>query len=54
MMNRSLALKILSAVILFGAWEIAGHIPVSFALPTFLESMGALMRMMGDGTMLDA
>ncbi|MCY3997629.1 MAG: ABC transporter permease subunit [Rhodobacter sp.] len=54
MMKRSLTLKILSAAILFGAWEIAGHIPVSFAFPTFHESIGALFRMIGDGTMLKA
>ena len=39
MPNRALLLKLLSAAILFGAWEIAGRIPVSFAFPTFLESM---------------
>ena len=50
-MNRSLMLKILSAVILFGAWEIAGRIPVSLAFPTFLESMSALFRMAGDGSL---
>jgi len=54
MMKRSLMLKILSAAILFGAWEVAGHIPVSFAFPTFHESIGALVRMVGDGTMLKA
>ncbi len=52
--SRSLFLKVLSAVILFGAWEIAGRIPVSFAFPTFLESMGALFRMAGDGTLVAA
>ncbi len=51
MVSRSLLLKILSALILFGAWEIAGRIPVSLAFPTFLESMSALFRMMGDGTL---
>lgn len=54
MLNRSLILKLLSAAILFGGWEIAGRIPVSFAFPTFLESMSALFRMIGDGTMLEA
>ncbi|MEJ6687873.1 MAG: ABC transporter permease subunit [Yoonia sp.] len=54
MISRSLFLKILSAAILFGGWEIAGRIPVSFAFPTFLESMSALFRMIGDGTMLEA
>jgi NitT/TauT family transport system permease protein len=54
MPNRAFALKILSAVILFGAWEIAGRIPVSYAFPTFFESMDALWRMTFDGTMLKA
>ena len=54
MLNRSLLLKLLSAVILFGAWEIAGRIPVSFAFPTFLESMDALIRMTRDGTIFEA
>ena len=54
MPNRSLLLKFLSALILFGAWEIAGRVPVSFAFPTFLESMGALIRMTLDGTIFDA
>ena len=51
MQNRSLHLKILSAVILFGAWEIAGRIPISYAFPTFLESLGALFRMAKDGSL---
>ncbi len=54
MRDRSVLLKLLSAVILFGAWEIAGRIPVSFAFPTFMESMGALLRMTADGTIFDA
>ncbi|SFR46929.1 ABC transporter permease [Litoreibacter janthinus] len=54
MLNRSLSLKLLSAVILFAAWEIAGRIPVSFAFPTFLESMDALIRMTRDGTIFEA
>ena len=54
MLNRSLLLKFLSAAILFGAWEIAGRIPVSFAFPTFFESMGAMFRMIGDGTLFEA
>ncbi|SFQ96212.1 ABC transporter permease [Poseidonocella sedimentorum] len=54
MPNRALLLKILSAALLFGAWEIAGRIPVSFAFPTFLESMSALFRMIGDGSLLIA
>ena len=41
-------------MILFGAWEIAGRVPVSFAFPTFLESMSALLSMTLDGTIFDA
>lgn len=51
MAHRALYLKLLSGFLLFGAWEVAGRIPVSFAFPTFLESMTALFRMIGDGTM---
>ena len=54
MKYRSLLLKLLSAVIVFGAWEIAGRIPVSYAFPTFLESMAALARMIVDGSIFVA
>lgn len=53
-MNRPLLLKLLSAVLVFGAWEIAGRIPISYAFPTFLEAMAALARMAFDGTLLQA
>ncbi len=51
-MSRSLSLKLLSAVVVFGAWEIAGLIPVSYGFPTFSESMNALIVMTIDGTLL--
>ena len=54
MQNRSLVLKLLSAVIVFGAWEIAGRVPVSYAFPTFLDSMHALARMTFDGSLFVA
>lgn len=53
-MNRPLFLKLLSAVIIFGAWEIAGRIPVSYAFPTFIDSMAALFRLMMEGTLFTA
>ena len=53
-MSRPLFLKLFSAFILFGAWEVAGRVPVSFAFPTFLESMVALWRMIIDGSLFDA
>lgn len=53
-MNRSLLLKLLSAFIVFGAWEIGGRIPVSFAFPTFIDSMKALAEMTFDGRLFTA
>lgn len=47
-------LKLLSALIVFGAWEIAGRIPVSYAFPTFIDSMAALGRMIVDGSIFVA
>jgi NitT/TauT family transport system permease protein len=47
-------LKYLSFMIVFGAWEIAGRIPVSPAFPTFLHTMSALWEMLADGSMLRA
>ncbi len=51
---RSPLLNTLSALIFFGAWEIAGRIPISFAFPTFLESMQALWELIADGTLFKA
>lgn len=52
--HRATILKFVSAFIVFGAWEIAGRIPVSFAFPTFLESVAAFWVLLIDGTMLVA
>ena len=52
--NRPLLLKLLSAFVVFGAWEIAGRIPVSYAFPTFIESMQALVAMIMDGSLFTA
>ncbi len=54
MRYRSLLLKFLSAFILFGSWEIAGRIPVSYAFPTFIESMAAFWVLIIEGTMFVA
>jgi len=54
MFDRSLILKILSTVIVFGAWEFAGRIPVSFAFPTFLESAAAFWKLLVEGTLFSA
>jgi len=54
MIQRSVILKFLSAFIVFGAWEIAGRVSVSFAFPTFIESVAAFWRLLVDGTMFVA
>lgn len=54
MLSRSLTLKLVSALAVFGAWEIAGRIPVSYAFPTFTDSMAALGAMALDGTLFAA
>lgn len=45
---------VVSLAILFTMWEIAGRIPISFAFPTFLETVAALFEMAADGTLLPA
>ncbi len=52
--HRAVILKLCSAIFMFGAWEIAGRIPVSFALPTFFESLAAFWVLIVDGTMFRA
>jgi NitT/TauT family transport system permease protein len=49
-----LLLRLLSLVIVLGAWEYAGRIPISPAFPTFGATFAALLRMLGDGTLLAA
>ena len=46
--------RLLSICVLFGAWEIAGRIPISIAFPSFIETMTALGQMTADGCMLSA
>jgi len=54
MRHRPFLLKCLSALLVFGSWEIAGRVPVSFAFPTFLESMLALWVLIIEGTLFVA
>ncbi len=39
---------------MFGAWEIAGRVPISIAFPTFGETMVAFYQMTVDGRMIRA
>ena len=52
--HRAVILKLCSALFVFGAWEIAGRIPVSFAFPTFFESLAAFWVLIVDGTIFTA
>ena len=49
-----LFLHLLSVVILFGAWEYAGLMPISPAFPAFAATFAAFVEMLGDGTLLTA
>ena len=44
-----LALRVLSVVLFFSVWQVAGMRETSYTLPTFLETMDALFQMTVDG-----
>jgi NitT/TauT family transport system permease protein len=52
--SRANILKISSAFLLFTAWEIAGRVPISFAFPTFFETMEALIAIILNGSIFIA
>ena len=54
MITRSLTLKLLSAFLIFGAWEISSRAGINYAFPTFLESMSALFDMTVSGLIFKA
>jgi len=54
MINRSLSLKLLSAILIFGAWEISSRSGINYAFPTFFESMSALFDMIASGLIFKA
>jgi ABC-type nitrate/sulfonate/bicarbonate transport system permease component len=43
--------KLLSLVLVFGVWELAGRKPISIAFPTFSATAVAFFRMIADGTL---
>jgi NitT/TauT family transport system permease protein len=45
---------LLSFVLVFGIWEIAGRIPISLTFPTFTATVAAMGRMIADGSLLKA
>ncbi|HWO41048.1 MAG TPA: ABC transporter permease subunit [Candidatus Eisenbacteria bacterium] len=46
--------QLLSFVLFFGLWELAGRWPISPAFPTFTSTVAALGRMIADGSLLKA
>src|SRR5918994_1472375 len=52
--DRPILLRLVSIALFAGLWEIAGRIPVSFAFPTFSDTMIALFGLMADGSMASA
>ncbi|MBF0277272.1 MAG: ABC transporter permease [SAR324 cluster bacterium] len=45
--------RLLSILIFFSAWEIAGRVPISPAFPTFIDTMEGLFRMISDGSFFE-
>ena len=52
--SHPLTLRILSALILFAAWEWAARIPISPAFPSFIETMIGLWSMLADLSLIKA
>ena len=46
-----LSLRLLSVVIVLGAWEYAGRVPISPAFPTFLTTLQAFFELIADGSL---
>ncbi|MEN9726604.1 MAG: hypothetical protein RL434_970 [Pseudomonadota bacterium] len=47
-------IRILSFAIVLGAWEYAGRVGLSAAFPSFSETLTALLKMLGDGSLVSA
>jgi NitT/TauT family transport system permease protein len=53
-LSNTLVYRLISIVVVFSIWEIAGLIPISVAFPTFSATMSALFEMTIDGRMISA
>jgi ABC-type nitrate/sulfonate/bicarbonate transport system permease component len=49
--DQPILLRFVSIALFAGAWEIAGRIPVSFAFPTFSDTMVAFVKLVADGSL---
>ena len=52
--QRPFVWQLLSFVLFFGLWELAGRWPISFAFPPFSKTFVALLRMAEDGSLAKA
>lgn len=49
--DQPVVLRIASVMLFAGIWQIAGMIPVSFAFPTFVDTMIAFVGLIADGSL---
>ena len=54
MFSSTVAWRLVSILVVCVTWEIAGRIPVSYAMPSFLETLAAFFRMIADGSLIKA
>jgi ABC-type nitrate/sulfonate/bicarbonate transport system permease component len=51
LLEKPWALRLLSVVLFAGIWEIAGRVPISFAFPTFFDTLAAFFGLIADGSL---
>ena len=52
--DQPIILRLVSVALFAGVWEIAGRIPVSFAFPTFSDTIVAFFGLIADGSLASA
>ncbi|MEQ8395495.1 ABC transporter permease [Thalassobaculum sp.] len=53
-LTHAISLRLLSVIVVCGAWEYGGRVPISPAFPTFGETMAALGGLLADGSLQQA
>jgi len=51
LLEKPAVLRVLSVLLFAAIWEIAGRIPVSFAFPTFSDTLAAFIGLVADGSL---
>src|SRR5688500_19572258 len=51
LLERPIVLRLISIALFAAIWEVAGLIPVSFAFPTFSDTIVAFVGLMADGSL---